>query len=256
MKTKTISAVLAKKLNAWTSTLPHDLGQTVKRDAIFTGGCIASMLLQEEVNDYDVYFQNKKTALEVARYYATLDLHIVVKEEDDRIRLFIASSGESYPKVDTNKKFQPIYFTSNAITLTDKVQIVTRFYGSPKDIHDNYDFVHCMNYWTRLDGLVLKTDALASLLTKELRYIGSKYPLSSIIRTRKFIKRGWTCNAGQYLKMCFQVSLLDLQDVKVLEDQLVGVDLMYFQMIIDELKRLGDVSVDHSVLIKIIDRIF
>ena len=34
-----------------------------------------------------------------------------------------------------------------------------------------------------------------------------------MIRTRKFLKRGWHINAGQYLKMCFQISELDLSDI-------------------------------------------
>jgi hypothetical protein len=57
---------------------------------------------------------------------------------------------------------------------------------------------------------VLRAEALESILTKELRYVGSRYPLCSVIRTRKFLARGWTINAGQYVKMCFQISQLDL----------------------------------------------
>ena len=62
--------------------------------------------------------------------------------------------------------------------------------------------------------------------------MGSKYPLCSIIRTRKFIQRGYTINAGQYLKMAMQLNELDLKDVSVLQDQLIGVDSAYFDMVI------------------------
>ena len=48
------------------------------------------------------------------------------------------------------------------------------------------------------------------LLARQLVYQGSKYPICSMIRTRKFLQRGWHINAGQYLKMAFQVSELDL----------------------------------------------
>ena len=100
-------------------------------------------------------------------------------------------------------KFRPVYISANAITLSDQFQLIIRFYGDAEEIHSNYDFAHCTCWWRSKDGhLELPSEALECLLTNELRYKGSKYPLASIIRTRKFINRGFTINAGQYLKMC------------------------------------------------------
>lgn len=154
------------------------------------------------------------------------------------------------------KPYKPKFLSSNAITLTDKIQLIIRFYGEPSEIHKNYDFVHCTNYWTRDEGLVLKPDALASLMTKELRYVGSKYPLCSIIRTRKFINRGFKINAGQYLKMCMQLNKLDLFDINVLEDQLCGVDVAYFSQLISEMKKKDNQRVDETYLYELVDKIF
>jgi hypothetical protein len=99
-----------------------------------------------------------------------------------------------------------------------------------------------------------------ALLTKELVYVGSRYPLASIIRTRKFIKRGFSCNAGQYLKMCWQVSELDLNNIQVLEEQLVGVDAAYFAVLINALneqqKKNVDFKYNYSYIVELIDRIF
>lgn len=160
----------------------------------------------------------------------------------------------------SKEKFRPVFLSTNAITLSEKVQIVIRFYGNAAEIHSNYDFIHCTNYWTFREGLVLNQAALESILSKELRYSGSKYPLCSIIRTRKFIKRGWNINAGQYLKMCFQVSELNLKDVDTLEDQLVGVDSAYFMAVIfsirQELEKDGTFSVDNEYLSTVIDKVF
>src|SRR3546814_2858608 len=75
---------------------------------------------------------------------------------------------------------------------------------------------------------VCSSDLLESLLCKELRYVGSKYPVCSVIRLRKLIRRGWVINAGQILKMMMQVSELDLTNPAVLQDQLTGVDSAYF----------------------------
>jgi hypothetical protein len=141
--------------------------------------------------------------------------------------------------------------------LSHKVQIVLRFYGSADTIHENYDYVHCTNYWTSKDDeLVLRQPALESLLAKELRYVGSKYPICSVIRLRKFIKRGWTVNAGQILKMMLQISELDLKDHKVLQDQLTGVDAAYFVQLVSMVKENDPEKVNSAYLVEIIDRMF
>src|SRR3546814_19222919 len=60
--------------------------------------------------------------------------------------------------------------STKAITLSDKIQIVLRFYGEADAIHENYDFVHCTTYWTSTDAnLTRRQPALERLLCKELR---------------------------------------------------------------------------------------
>lgn len=153
--------------------------------------------------------------------------------------------------------YRPIFMSSNAITLSGKVQLIVRFFGEPEEIHKNYDFVHCTSYWKSWDGeLVTPVEALQAILSKELRYVGSKYPLCSIIRIRKFVAQGWTINAGQILKMVFQLQEFDLKNSKVLEDQMIGVDAAYFAQVLGRLQEKGDDRVDSTYLMTIIDRIF
>lgn len=160
-------------------------------------------------------------------------------------------------------RYRPVFISANAITLSNGVQLVIRFIGEPEVIHKFYDFIHCTCYWKSWDGqLVLPAAALEAIITKELRYVGSLYPLCSIIRLRKFIARGWQVNAGQILKMCIQLGQLDLLNPAVLEDQLTGVDAFYFQQVIERLKErqneLGEAGkpVDSTYLMTIIDRMF
>jgi len=164
-------------------------------------------------------------------------------------------------KTETEKKYRPVYLTDNAITLSDKVQIIIRFYGSPRDIHKNFDFIHCMNSWIPYKNrLILNKGALVSILTKQLKYVGSRYPLCSVVRMRKFLKRGWNINAGQILKMCFQISQMDLTNIEVLEEQLVGVDTAYFKHLIQCLKDRKSENknwiADQTYIASLVDRIF
>lgn len=179
-------------------------------------------------------------------------------EEDEEIGIV---SDKEKPEYDTKEKYRPRFITSNAITLSDKIQIVTRFYGEVEDIHKNYDFVHCTCAWSSWNNEVfLPQKALECIINKELYYVGSKYPLCSIIRTRKYIERGYHINAGQYVKMCMQLNELDLKDVKVLEEQLTGVDTTYFQMMIDELQKhqeeTGSDKVDTAYAMELINKLF
>lgn len=158
-------------------------------------------------------------------------------------------------------KYRPVFLSSNAITLSDKIQVVTRFYGEVEEIHKNYDFAHCTCSWTSWDNEVqLPTKALECIINKELYYVGSKYPLCSIIRTRKYLERGYHINAGQYVKMAFQLNELNLYDIKTLEDQLTGVDSGYFAMMIDALQHkadeTGEAKVDKSYVFELINRMF
>lgn len=315
LKAKTIKSIMRNKINAWLDTIEDEnLRKRCRNEAIVTGGSIASMLLGEEVNDFDVYFRTKDTVRDVANYYVerfneskkaqggvTLLSYVEeLKDSDgkDRVRVVVKSAGvasdqqesdyayfESMPDhqageyvgeafdpisdvkdvVDDIKEaasadcpaYSPAFLSSNAISLRGRVQLILRFYGDPEEIHSNYDFAHCMNYWeSGKSRLVLKQDALEALLSKTLVYRGSKYPLCSIIRSRKFIERGWRINAGQYLKMAMQVSDLDLTDHTTLEEQLTGVDVAYFAEVIEKIRSKDPQKVDSAYLTEIIDRMF
>lgn len=300
MKRKTINAIITKKMKEWWATLPEELAELAQKHTVVTGGCIASMLQNEKVSDYDVYFSNKQTARRIAEHYVAkfiqhrkqnsgIELLVYLDDSNDRLKIVVKSAGTAseddsraqYEYFETQAPeeaaayidevydgleqaalenedgdYRPVFMSTNAITLSQKVQIILRFIGTPAEIHENYDFVHCTNYWTLQEGVVLNQAALESLITKELRYVGSRYPLCSIIRTRKFISRGWTINAGQYVKMCWQLNQLDLTDIAVLEEQLTGVDVAYFQEVIKKLSEKGQKRVDSAYLLEIIERMF
>lgn len=309
-KAKTIKSIISGKITNWTATITDNiLKERVRNNAIVTGGCIVSMLLGEDVNDFDVYLRDYDTAKQLAEYYVNKfesrnskgsTVPLSVEADGKRVKIVAKSVGmaidsdadklyqyfdngtedESSESVnavinqpeqimdeheETEKlalqteggKYRPVFLTSNAITLSDKVQIVIRFQGEPDDIHENYDFVHCTSYWTGWNNaLVLNPAAMEAILAKELRYIGSRYPICSLVRLRKFINRGWRINAGQILKIAMQISELDLKDIDVLEDQLTGVDTAYFQQLIRSLKDKDPKTVDHAYLVEVVDRLF
>lgn len=185
--------------------------------------------------------------------------------KEDQIKLYF-ESGKAGLRVNENAteeeklKYIPLFFSPNAISLSNDLQIVLRFWGTPEQIHKTFDYVHATNYFTFKDGLVRNIGAIESILTKTLKYQGSHYPLTSIIRAKKFIKRGYNIGAGELLKIMFQISQLDLTNPDILEEQLIGVDVAYFDLIITALRNKNESDKDFKLSSEyfntLIDKVF
>jgi hypothetical protein len=289
MNKKHIRNKLKHVIDEWLKSFGGDpIAKVIEENVLITGGALVSLLCGEEPNDYDVYFKTHDACLAVAQYYAekwnsehSKSSRVHVTDDEGRVRAFIRSEGvvsenddfiedESEPLIgmtesseedEGEEKYRIRYITSNAISLSDKIQVVLRFYGSVEEIHKYYDFVHCTcSYDYAKNEVELPARALEAIINKELYYVGSKYPLCSIIRSRKFINRGWTINAGQYVKMCLQLNSLDLHDIGTLEDQLTGVDSGYFEMCISAIRKEqegnADFIPDDTYLFELINKIF
>lgn len=181
MKAKTIKKVIKAKIDDWLASIEDEaVRDLARKNTVVTGGCIASMLLAEPVNDFDLYFTDKATTVAVAKYYvarfhsknkAGIAVPITVDDEGDRVRIVVKSAGvaseegtatpyeyfESRPDdaagryvdevlgdagdieealeettdaalaVDDGKpRYRPVFLSTNAITLSHKVQIVLR----------------------------------------------------------------------------------------------------------------------------------
>jgi hypothetical protein len=317
MKTKTINAIICKKFDEWLESIKdEEVKKLVSKNTIITGGSIASMINNEKVKDFDVYFTNRETAIKVAKYYVGQfdtdhTIRVITGEElcnkdseisreytrekekpegeernedlinfyetsfaeSERVYIYIQSVGiamegdvdledcenpldeEIEDKSTEKPKCRPIFFSSNAITLSEKIQLVIRFYGDADKIHENFDYVHATNYWTSQDRkVVMRQEAYEACHNKELLYIGSKYPVCSLFRMRKFLERGFTIHAGEILKICMYINEFDLTNVKVLRDQLIGVDSAYFNNLINAIKNKE--SIDSMYLTTIINKMF
>lgn len=291
MQIKTIEKVIKEKLNEWLLTIPDEvLREEIKKSIIVTGGCITSLLLKEPVNDFDIYISNRK-ALEliINHYLSTVKSDVIILKHEDKnvylneieslytdyqlkhitnnyrisvnnlkagqIKLFMKTAGIKFDTTEEDK-YVVQFLSPNAISLSNDIQIIIRFYGDPEEIHKNYDFIHATNYFTFEKGLVLNEKALTSILTKQLIYQGSLYPVTSILRLKKFIKRGWNITSGEILKIIFQCSKLDLSNVEVLHEQLIGMDVAYFSALVEVLSNIDKESITFEYISEIIDRIF
>ncbi len=300
MQVKTIEKNIKAKLEEWLSSITDEsLRKSVKENLLVSGGSITSMFLNEPVNDYDVYLMDMDVCKRVAEYYTKGHSAIIFdgrKKESlveeynsnhynadgslaidknnsyaislrnlkpDQIKLYFEGQAglKVNEKVEADKlHYTPLYFSPNAISLSNDLQIVLRFWGNAEQIHKTFDFIHATNYFTFKEGFVRNLAAVESILTKQLKYQGSYYPVTSIIRAKKFIKRGFNISAGELLKIMFQISALDLSNPDILEEQLIGVDVAYFDLIITALRNKMESEPNFKLSTEyfnsLIDRIF
>lgn len=262
-------------------------------DMFIGGGAIASMLNNEDVNDYDFYVNEVYLIRKILLFFGDRFAEISKKQPN----LKIVSNGNGFaiknekgdsclsllsPKdtidyinnvsisdddtcLDNYTKdipnYYPVFITENAITLKGGIQIITKFFGPPESVIDSFDFVHCKNYYSIHEGkLYLKPLAIESILCKELHYCGSVTPLSSVFRMRKFLKRGWNINAGNIFKIMFDISNKDFSNIDTLIENLVGVDIVYFSRAVnrirDEFQNNDNFKITKKYIFSLMDEIF
>lgn len=282
---RSIRKELNKRLKAFVESIEREeIKNIIRNRTIVTGGAIASMLMGDDINDVDIYFKDQESALKVSRYFVKIatgeeprhelsyeegtgrgsapDHAVGLKDQvnlkgasEKVVSIYIPSGGVIFS--DSQEDYFPKCITENAITLNNDIQLITRFSGSVEEIHANFDFVHatCSYDWGS-NELVLPPEALENIISRTLDYRGSLYPLASLFRLRKFIARGWTVNAGQILKIAFQIGKIDFTDSYVLQDQLTGVDQTFMNSLIRALHGVPKEQMNPEYVSVLIDKIF
>lgn len=259
-----IKGKIREAMNRFIVAIPNQhIQDLVKENAFVAGGAIASLARGEDPYDFDIYLKYPTVCRIVANYFldrmnAPHQCVVTVKEQGVHIQV---PHGILKVEAKEGMKYQPIIVTANAISFTDGIQLVTRFCDSADKIADNFDFLHTKGIYDYHEDTLIVPDATEkAILEKKVTYTGSAYPLASLIRTRKFMKRGWNINAGQFLKMAIQISQLDLTDPIVLKEQLVGVDLLHFTGFLEVMEKadLKDLAFDElfDKLFELIDDAF
>lgn len=151
-----IKKEIQAKLKDWFSTIEDEsLRKLVEKNTIVTGGCIASMLLGEKINDFDIYFRDKHTTKLIAEYYVNkfneankievaegvVNYQPTVKEDDvtnckgeseNRILIYMKSAGLA-----SEEQVEYDYFETHSSD--DKLQeFVESLDASDKDFGNKY----------------------------------------------------------------------------------------------------------------------
>jgi len=236
MNRQEIQKDIESTLNLWLKSLPPTLAAVAKRNVIVSGGCIASMLINEPVKDYDLYFKDIYTVYELAKYYVG-DKGVAIKDGRVMLDASVVAMGNALPA--SSLLHSPVYYSHNAITLTGGIQLIFRFCGDVKEVLKTFDFAHTKSYFTFEEGLRLNQKGIESLLSRELMYVGSGFPVCALFRAHKFMKRKWKLLPAELMKIVYDIAQLDVTDPKVIKEQLGG---YYGKTIADKMDIAGKLT--------------
>jgi hypothetical protein len=145
------------------------------RSYFVSGGCIASLLQDEEPKDYDVYFRD-------SNLLGNIKVDIEKTKPND-----VAVYEEKYREV--TSLTGPL-ITENAITLKNKIQLILKHTGEPDDIRGTFDFVHCMPYWDSSDRKLHISKQQYDLIMQKMLHINNKHTVTQH-RIDKFKQRNY-----------------------------------------------------------------
>ena len=189
MKTKQIEKLLQGVYNDFFEYISDDKIKNIFKDKSFvTGGCIPSMAMDEFVTDYDIYLMDKESVCAVKNYFQNI-------HQQEKLP----------PELAVKPKYRVNLITENAINLSDKIQIITKYYGCPTEVTENFDFAHIKSWFRYNSAIIICDDFFQLIHEKELVYTGSEYPLSSFFRTRKYIKKGWNVSNATMLHIALDI---------------------------------------------------
>lgn len=240
MKDKDIKATLDQELYRFSQSWknPEDANNFLK-NCIVCGGAIASLVLDEELKDIDIYFRTSNALSWYLEKTHKLSLHDNFNE----------------------RGYEMICRTSTADTYTDgynenaaRIQIIKMMAGEPDRIVQNFDFLHTMVYYDPQNNVLsLPPGPMTCILEKRLEYTQSVFPLSSLFRTRKYIRRGWCMPVTEYIKIALDINKFDLLNPDVFISQLQGVDESYTSHLISEIPLIVTRSEEHPKKKPVID---
>ncbi len=194
--------------------LEHNLAEL---GCFICGGAITSIFTGKEVNDLDVYFRCREslnTFIEIV-----FDSHI---ESKPCLPVFANVNPEPINLNSFGLRY--VGHTKKSIILVtqsgQEVQlIINKFYDSPQDIFDTYDFHLNMGcYDCKEENFVLSNNFLLDNASRHITVNPrTSYPIISQLRLAKYQERGYTINRKDFLMLACAVAQLELhswEDVK------------------------------------------
>lgn len=178
----------------------------IRKEGVYiAGGAITSIFTGNPINDLDFYFASPEVMDDFVKHYLT-DYNLVC----------VTPNADTYVHCDDPKR---------------AIQIIKKYFGTPEEVISKFDFTCVMGaYVTDKRDFVLGDFFLVDNAGRRLVYTGkSEYPICSLIRTRKYVAKGYSLSAIAVVTMALAVHNLKFETYADLKDQLMGIDTTIFK---------------------------
>ncbi|AOQ26825.1 hypothetical protein [Vibrio phage S4-7] len=157
--------------------------------------CIATGK-HDDINDYDIYFTDKHSAVAAIRY---------MKEDNCHVS-FVSDKSISYAK-NAETKIQFIY---------------TDFYPTAEDIFRHFDFTINMGAYDSRDKKVYTDENFWMHNAQRFLSVNTKtlFPIISQLRLDKYLKKGYKTSRNEMLKLSLAVANLSITTWKQAKEQM------------------------------------
>jgi hypothetical protein len=191
------------------------------------GGACRSVFANEAINDLDLYFTS-----------------------EDALHAF---------KNQVDKKYEVVYCSENAVSYRTekniKFQLIKKIYGTPQNVMAQFDFTICMcACFPKTNTFVMYDRFLEHLARREIVFnIDACYPINSLFRANKFIKRQYYVSAVEWIKIGLKCHSLNLKNLKEIKEQLDGIDTFFLKEFTDNLNNVPGQQYDFEAFVASIE---
>jgi hypothetical protein len=178
---------------------------------MIAGGACTSVFSDNQVNDLDIYFKS-------AEDYQKVVNKVMPSLKDNEY--FATSCAFSFKR--------------NGV----RIQLIKKIFAStPEGVMDNFDFTVCeCVYLPKTQEFVMGENFLADLCGRRLVYnINAKYPIASLWRVNKYVKKGFKLAAIESIKLALCINNLNIKNYQDLKEQLEGIDTLFLAELTDVL---------------------
>ncbi len=177
------------------------------RGAFIAGGAVTSVFSSARINDFDLFFPNEASLSKA-----------------------LASVPQDGKTVNTDSAM-------SLIADGHRIQLIKCVVRTPAEVINGFDFTICQGAYDWDDGFLFGKDFFTHLAQRRLVFnVQAEYPICSLYRLRKFIKRGFHLSGIEAIKLGLRIQALELGTYADLRKQLMGIDTLFLKDLTDSLK--------------------
>ncbi len=181
------------------------------RRCYIAGGTITSLFCKRDINDFDIYFKNEETLIEIA-----------TELWDDKSG-WIVSTTEKATLIKYGGKLdvQLIHF---------------KYFADAKEIFNTFDFTVCMGAFDlETEEFIIHDDFMQHNSQRILKFNkNTAFPIVSLLRVQKYKDKGYSISKPEFIRIALTCMNLEINTYEELKEQMGGMyGINYDKLFVD-----------------------